>query len=79
MNMYQRSEEQRFVSKIPLDIVILVNKTSHSNWTCVSTIALLQQDLKQWFEQPCDPRMRIDFVIRFRMGKPVNLCSDNQL
>ena len=79
MNMYQRTEVQRFVSKMPLDIVILVNKTNHSNGTCVSTIALLQQDLKKWFEQACDPQMRIDFVIRFRKGTPVSLCADNQL
>ena len=79
MSVYRRSEGQRFVTKIPLNIVILVHKINNVNWTCLSTIALLQQDLKDWFEHPCDSRTRIDFVTRFRIGEPVKLCADNQL
>ena len=79
MNVYRRSEEHRFVTKIPLNIVILVNKINNANWTCLSTVALLQQDLKDWFVHPCDSKTRIDFVTRYRLGEPIKLCADNQL
>ena len=79
MKVYRRLAEQRDVTKRPLNIVILLNKVNDVNWTCVSTIALFQQDLKDWFEHPCDSRTRIDFVFRFRMVEPVRLCTDNQL
>ena len=81
VDIYLRPKEQRLVSKIPLNIVILINKMSSSNWTCVSTISLLQQDLKEWFEDPCDSQTRIDFVIRFRHGVPVHVktCANDQL
>ena len=79
MNVYRRLKEQRDVTTLPLNIVILVHKTNNVNWTCLSTIALFQQDLKDWFEHPCDSRTTIHFVTRFRMGEPVGLCADNQL
>ena len=80
MSLYQRSEEQRFVTKKPFNVVILVDKANNVNWTCLSTIALFQQNSKDWIEQPCDSQKRIDFVTQFRRGEePVRLCTDNQL
>ena len=79
MSVYQKSEVQRFETKKPFNVVILVNEANNDNWTCLSTIDLLQQDLKDWFEHPCDSRTNIDFVTRFRKVERVGLCTYNQL